>query len=72
MENLTLLQFRKGDLNLDASITTYSEAIAQQGFPDTHEQLLGELFQWIEPDSTSHVRLQERQEQVLNAIESRL
>jgi hypothetical protein len=66
MENFTLLQFRDRDLDLGASVTAYTEAVTQLGFPDTHEQLLGELVQWIEPNTTSRVYALETVEQVLD------
>jgi hypothetical protein len=66
MEHLTLLRFRHHDLDLDASVTAYAEAITQQGFPETHEQLLRELLQWVDPKAPSRIHALETVQQVLD------
>lgn len=66
MENLELLQFRDRDLDLGATITAYAEAVTQRGFPETHEQLLRDLLQWVDPDTTAHALSLETVEQVLD------
>jgi hypothetical protein len=65
MENFAILQFRHHDLDLGASVTVYAEAITQQGLPETHEHLLRELLQWVDPNAPSRAHSLETLQQVL-------
>lgn len=48
MNGPVILALREGQPDLQASLTTYTEMIHQQGFPATHAQLLRELKAWFD------------------------
>lgn len=51
----SILQLRHGEPDVSASAATYAEAVAQQGLPETHTQLLRDLKDWVATDpETGH------------------
>jgi hypothetical protein len=53
VDNIAILQFHDGDLDVSASTGVYMEAIAQWGFPDTHANLVQALRLWVEMEPTT-------------------
>jgi hypothetical protein len=43
----SILQLRHGAPDISASAATYAEAVARQGLPETHSQLLRDLKAWV-------------------------
>lgn len=50
MFSASILQLRHGTPDVNASAATYTEAIARQGLPETHSQLLCDLKDWVATD----------------------
>jgi hypothetical protein len=51
MPPASVLQLRHGEPDVHASAATYAEAIARQGLPETHSQLLRDLKAWVATDA---------------------
>jgi hypothetical protein len=61
-----LLRFREHESDPGATLAAYTEALTQQGFPQTHEQLLRELLAWLDPNAASSTRALDTVQQVLD------
>lgn len=65
MDHPNMLQFRDDDLDVEASIGVYMEAIAQWGFRDAHIQLLQELRTWADTAPMNQSSPEQRLENIL-------